>query len=135
MAVHGVCPRARKWRAPKRGSPSHLSHPQERQADWLLRAYGPSGAVPVPVLLDYLRAELSTTAEAADSPVDATLGFSVPQPLHLHAQAQLSQQQQPPPDDGMDAVPVVDVAAGQAPSAVARRAEGRWRRWRVWGLD
>lgn len=99
---------------------------QERQADWLLRAYGPSGAVPVPVLLDYLRAELSTTAEAADSPVDATLGFSVPQPLHLHAQAQLSQQQQPPPDDGMDAVPVVDVAAGKhpRPSPGGRRGGG-----------
>ena len=35
---------------------------QERQADWLLRAYGPDGAVPVPVLLDYLRAELASRA-------------------------------------------------------------------------
>lgn len=93
---------------------SHLSFfftSQERQADWLLSAYGPAASVPVPVLLDYLRAELATTAEAADAPVTpadaAALGLLPPGALPLAPQP--LQPQQPPTaalDDGMDALPV-----------------------------
>ena len=106
--------------------PTPTPPPQERQADWLLRAYGPAGAVPVPVLLDYLRAELATTAEAADETDAAPLGFSVPPAQPLHPQHVQQQQQQQPPDDGMDAVPVVDVAAGKhpRPSPGGRRGGG-----------
>ena len=37
--------------------PQH--HQQERQAEWLLRDFDAAGAVPVSVLLNYLRAELA----------------------------------------------------------------------------
>lgn len=40
---------------------SSASHQQERQAEWLLRDFDAAGAVPVSVLLNYLRAELAVS--------------------------------------------------------------------------
>ena len=67
---------------------------QERQAEWIARDYGHAGAVPAAVLLDYLRAELAATAEAADT----APGPPPPPPFAAaHAHVTLA----PPPHDAV----------------------------------